>query len=68
MNSTNPKQKPTCKFCDHEIAYSLGWMLIEDDDGGFMCHEECYQMSGQDEGYIEELYKELEEDTNDFTR
>ncbi|HRF70788.1 MAG TPA: hypothetical protein PKV66_05100 [Candidatus Pelethenecus sp.] len=37
-------------------------MMVENSDGeGFITHEECYQQSTEDEGYVERLHKSLEE-------
>jgi hypothetical protein len=29
---------------------------------GFICHEECYQQSGEDEGYVQRLHNAIDED------
>lgn len=56
--------KPICNFCKLPIEYGPGFMMVEDldlPDGGFVCHEECWQISGTDEGYIERLHETLDE-------
>ncbi len=57
--------KPKCKFCDKEVEIAPGMMMVEtvDEPGsGFICHEECYQQSGEDEGYVERLHETLDEE------
>jgi hypothetical protein len=42
-----------------------GMMMVESSDGeGFITHEECYQQSTEDEGYVERLHKELDDEDN----
>lgn len=43
-------------------------MMIESVDNPtiFIVHEECYQMSGDDEGYVEILHRLIKEDDEDF--
>lgn len=36
--------------------------MVENEDGGFAAHEECYQQSMTDEGYIERLHNMLGDD------
>ena len=37
--------------------------MVEDSSGdGFICHEECYQQSGEDDGYIERLHRQLRDE------
>lgn len=67
MSSKNLKQrpqKPTCKYCERPVSFGPGFMMIEavHEDDSFIAHEECYQISGDDEGYIERLYNALEEE------
>jgi hypothetical protein len=57
-----------CKFCGHKVEYGPGFIMVESigqDFDGFIAHEECYQESGQDEGYIERLHKVLEDKDED---
>lgn len=50
-----------CKFCGHEVVYGPGFIMVEEfSGGGFIAHEECYQDSGTDEGYIERLHRALD--------
>ena len=54
--------KPLCKYCNKGVVFGPGIMLVEEIGGdSFATHEECYQMSGDDEGYVERLHKILEE-------
>lgn len=58
MNS--PKHL-SCKFCKRMVEYGPGMIMVEYADGdGFIAHEECYQMSGEDEGYIERLHTTID--------
>ena len=53
--------QPKCKFCQGPVFWGPGMMMVEEFGGkGFICHEECYQQSGEDEGYISRLYESLE--------
>jgi hypothetical protein len=55
--------KPRCKFCYRPVEYSDGFMAVEVLGGdGFICHEECYQQSGEDEGYVQRLHNAIDED------
>lgn len=49
-----------CKYCGSSVRMAPGMMMLDDEED--VVHEECYQMSGDDEGFVEQLYKELEED------
>jgi len=58
-----------CRYCKQEIEGTTGWGMSESLDGTIepvAWHEECYQQSGEDGGYIERTYKMLEklEDEN----
>lgn len=36
--------------------------MVEVDNGrGFICHEECWQQSGEDDGEVERMHKVFEE-------
>ncbi len=52
-----------CKYCGGAVIFGPGFMMVETtgEDDGFVCHEECHQLSGEDEGYVERLYNELNE-------
>lgn len=54
--------KPSCKYCDSPVEYAEGFMMVEVLGDGFICHEECYQQSGEDEGYVRRLHDSWEED------
>lgn len=59
MQSSNPK--PLCKFCNLAVEYGPGFIMTETSDGsGFICHEECWQLSGEDDGYIAKLHSETD--------
>lgn len=49
-----------CKYCDRDVKLAPGMMVLDDEND--IVHEECFQMSGDDGGFVEQLYKELEED------
>lgn len=57
---------PRCRYCHGEVYPGPGMMMVETKingvyGAGFICHEECYQMSGDDEGYVERLNKLMED-------
>lgn len=46
-----------CKYCMYRVEFGAGIMMVETSEGsGFICHEECYQQSGEDEGRIEDIH------------
>lgn len=58
-----------CPYCEHEAKFEPGVMMIEavGDLAAILVHEECYQQSGDDEGYVERLHRTLDdEDHKDF--
>jgi hypothetical protein len=54
--------KITCIYCECEVVFAPGSMLIENGDMSFAVHEECYQMSGDDDGYVERMHQLLDEE------
>lgn len=62
MTQPQGEFSPKCKYCHLEVLWGPGMMMVENSDGkGFITHEECYQQSTEDEGYVERLHKSLEE-------
>jgi hypothetical protein len=52
-----------CSICDRIVKYGPGMMLVESHESKItdFYHEECYQMSGEDEGYVQRIYEILDE-------
>lgn len=55
-----------CRFCKQEIVGPTGWSMteaLEKDKitASYAQHNECWQQSGKDNGYIARLYRALEE-------
>lgn len=44
-----------CKYCNSLVHYTLGWI---GNDLGEVMHEECYQLSGEDNGIVKEIHSE----------
>ena len=53
----------TCKYCKQEILDPTGWSMSEDmtTGEGSAMHDECWQQSGEDGGYVERMYRAIEE-------
>jgi hypothetical protein len=55
-----------CKFCAHRVEFGIGILMVETSEGsGFICHEECFQQSGEDGGAIEAIHNIEWEDINE---
>ena len=46
-----------CYYCDSLVYYEQGWMMLEDIDDNRVVHEECYQLSGEDNGLVKEIHQ-----------
>jgi hypothetical protein len=51
-----------CPYCKHEAQFEPGNMMIETEGGVVVVHEECYQQSGEDQGYVERLHRTLDDE------
>lgn len=59
-----------CKYCGLPVYAEPGGMYVEswdEEDDDFIAHGECYQQSGDDEGFVERLTSMLEENDDDKT-
>lgn len=54
--------KQYCPYCLGEVVFEPGAMMIESENGNLTVHEECYQQSGDDEGYVERLHRRLDDE------
>ena len=48
---------PKCKYCNHEVEWWPGALIVETSDGTEIMHEECYQFSGDDNGLVAEIHE-----------
>lgn len=59
-----------CKYCKNEIEGKTGWSMSEVAQGDELLessamHDECWQQSGNDGGYIERMYDAIEQMKNE---
>lgn len=58
MTQPQGEFSPNCKYCLHRVEFGPGLLMVETKGGkGFICHEECYQQSGDDDGRIKKIHE-----------
>lgn len=46
-----------CFYCKSLVYYEQGWMMIGELDNDKVVHEECYEMSGEDDGLVKQIHQ-----------
>lgn len=63
MTQPQVEFSPKCKYCHFTVDWGPGLVMVESSNGeGFIAHEECYQQSSEDEGFIERIHEEIDDE------